>query len=115
MLAEELYDYTSETSTVHQGAFMIEQANIVLLIGDDHVWDDVGYNGHPFVITPVPGEMAAGGLRFDRFYSGHANCSPTRGEFYDGPALLIQSSRKEPLRKWQESVLNSLTGADNGY
>ena len=111
-MAEELYDYTSETSTVHQGAFMIEQANIVLLMGDEHGCDDVRCNGHPSVIIPVPGEMAAGGLRFDRFYSEHANCSPTRGEFYDRQALLIQSSRTEPLRKWQESVLNSLTGAD---
>jgi iduronate 2-sulfatase len=29
VLAEELYDYTSETSTVRKGAFMIEQENIV--------------------------------------------------------------------------------------
>lgn len=35
VLAEELYDYTSETSTVHKGAFMIEQENIVA--NPDHV------------------------------------------------------------------------------
>ena len=29
LLAEELYDYTSETSAVHKGAFMIERENIV--------------------------------------------------------------------------------------
>ena len=23
--------------------------NIVLLMGDDHGWDETGYNGHPFV------------------------------------------------------------------
>jgi len=61
-----------------------ELPNIVLLMGDDHGWDDVGYNGHPFVKTPVLDEMAASGLRFDRFYSGHANCSPTRGSFMTG-------------------------------
>ena len=58
--------------------------NIVLLMGDDHGWDEVGYNGHPFVQTPVLDEMASSGLRFDRFYSGHPTCSPTRGSFLTG-------------------------------
>jgi len=58
--------------------------NIVLLMGDDHGWDETGYNGHPFVKTPVLDEMAATGLRFDRFYSGHPSCSPTRGSFMTG-------------------------------
>jgi arylsulfatase A-like enzyme len=61
-----------------------ELPNIVLLMGDDHGWDEVGYNGHPFVKTPVLDEMAASGLRFDRFYSGHPTCSPTRGSFLTG-------------------------------
>ncbi len=61
-----------------------ELPNIVLLMGDDHGWDEVGYNGHPFVKTPVLDEMAASGLRFDRFYSGHPSCSPTRGSFITG-------------------------------
>lgn len=61
-----------------------ELPNIVLLMGDDHGWDETGYNGHPFVKTPVLDEMAASGLRFDRFYSGHPSCSPTRGSFLTG-------------------------------
>lgn len=58
--------------------------NIVLLMGDDHGWDEVGYNGHPFVKTPVLDDMAESGLRFDRFYSAHPTCSPTRGSFLTG-------------------------------
>ncbi len=61
-----------------------ELPNIVLLMGDDHGWDEVGYNGHPFVKTPILDEMAASGLRFDRFYSGHPTCSPTRGSLLTG-------------------------------
>lgn len=61
-----------------------ELPNIILLMGDDHGWDEVGYNGHPFVKTPVLDEMAASGLRFDRFYSGHPSCSPTRGSSLTG-------------------------------
>ncbi|MFT7034811.1 MAG: arylsulfatase A-like enzyme [Cyclobacteriaceae bacterium] len=58
--------------------------NIVLFMGDDHGWDEVGYNGHPHIKTPVLDEMAAKGLRLDRFYSGHPSCSPTRGSFMTG-------------------------------
>lgn len=58
--------------------------NIILLMGDDHGWDETGYNGHPFVKTPVLDEMAATGLRFDRFYSAHPTCSPTRGSVLTG-------------------------------
>ncbi len=61
-----------------------ELPNFVLFMGDDHGWDEVGYNGHPFVKTPVLDEMAASGMRFDRFYSGHPTCSPTRGSFLTG-------------------------------
>jgi arylsulfatase A-like enzyme len=61
-----------------------ERPNIVLLMGDDHGWDEVAYNGHPHLKTPVLDEMAAQGLRFDRFYSAHPSCSPTRGSIITG-------------------------------
>lgn len=61
-----------------------ERPNIVLLVGDDHGWDEVGYNGHPHVKTPTLDAMAASGLRFDRFYSAHPSCSPTRGSLLTG-------------------------------
>ena len=65
-------------------AHVNELPNIILLMGDDHGWDETGYNGHPFVKTPVLDEMAATGLRFDRFYSAHPTCSPTRGSVLTG-------------------------------
>lgn len=58
--------------------------NIVLLMGDDHGWEETGYNGHPHVRTPVLDEMAATGFRFDRFYAAHPSCSPTRASFLTG-------------------------------
>ncbi len=60
------------------------QPNIVLMMGDDHGWEETGYNGHPHVKTPVLDEMAATGLRFDRFYAAHPSCSPTRASFLTG-------------------------------
>ncbi|MCB0685127.1 MAG: sulfatase-like hydrolase/transferase, partial [Saprospiraceae bacterium] len=61
-----------------------KRPNFVLMMGDDHGWDEVGYHGHPFVKTPVLDEMAQQGLRLDRFYSGHPTCSPTRASFLTG-------------------------------
>lgn len=58
--------------------------NIILLMGDDHGWEETGYNGHPHVKTPVLDEMARTGLRFNRFYAAHPSCSPTRASFLTG-------------------------------
>ena len=58
--------------------------NIILLMGDDHGWDETAYNGHPHLQTPVLDEMAATGLRMDRFYSAAPVCSPTRASVITG-------------------------------
>jgi len=58
--------------------------NIILLMGDDHGWEETGYYDHPHVKTPVLDEMAATGLRLDRFYAAHPSCSPTRGSVLTG-------------------------------
>ncbi len=58
--------------------------NIVLLMGDDHGWEETGYHGHPHVKTPVLDEIAATGFRLDRFHSAHPSCSPTRASFLTG-------------------------------
>ena len=60
------------------------EPNIILLMGDDHGWEETGYNGHPHVKTPVLDEMAATGLRLENFYAGHSSCSPTRASFLTG-------------------------------
>ncbi len=68
----------------HNSSKEQKSPNFVLLMGDDHGWDEVGYNGHPHIQTPVLDEMATEGLRLDGFYSGHPSCSPTRGSFITG-------------------------------
>ena len=62
----------------------LELPNIILLMGDDHGWDEVSYNGHPHVKTPVLDEMVSKGLRLNGFYAAHPSCSPTRGSFITG-------------------------------
>jgi arylsulfatase A-like enzyme len=58
--------------------------NIILCMGDDHGWGDLGHRGHPFVKTPHLDRMAREGLRFDRWYSAAPVCSPTRGSCLTG-------------------------------
>lgn len=58
--------------------------NIILCMADDQGWGDVGYYGKSIAKTPVLDEMAAKGLRFDRFYAAHPVCSPTRGSVMTG-------------------------------
>ncbi|MDA7510084.1 sulfatase-like hydrolase/transferase [bacterium] len=69
------------TSTASQAE---SAPNIILLMGDDHGWEETGYNGHPYLKTPVLDEMAATGLRLDHFYAAHPSCSPTRGSVLTG-------------------------------
>lgn len=58
--------------------------NIILLMGDDHGWEETGYNGHPHLLTPVLDELATTGFRFEHFYAAHPSCSPTRASFLTG-------------------------------
>ncbi len=58
--------------------------NIILMMGDDHGWEETGYHGHPHVKTPVLDAMAASGLRLERFHAAHPSCSPTRASFLTG-------------------------------
>lgn len=58
--------------------------NIVLCMSDDQGWGDVGYRNHPVLKTPVMDELAATGLRFERFYAAAPVCSPTRASVLTG-------------------------------
>ncbi len=62
----------------------VSRPNIVLVMADDQGWGDMAYNGHPVVKTPNFDNLAASGLRFDRFYAAAPVCSPTRGSVLTG-------------------------------
>ncbi len=63
-----------------------EQAppNIILVMADDQGWGQTSYYDHPDLKTPHLDAMASNGLRFDRFYAGASNCSPTRATVLTG-------------------------------
>ncbi len=80
LLAVVISGWRSETLLAADAAL----PNIILCMGDDHGWEETGYNGHPHLKTPVLDEMAATGLRLDHFYAAHPSCSPTRGSVLTG-------------------------------
>ena len=61
-----------------------QKPNIILIMADDLGWGDVGFNGNRQIKTPNLDKMASEGIRFTRFYSASAVCSPTRASVLTG-------------------------------
>src|SRR6187399_1681539 len=89
--------------------------NIVLVMADDQGWGDTGFNGHPELKTPHLDAMAAAGLRMNRFYTAHFNCSPTRASVMTGrhPDRMGTFNPGAPIRAQELTVAKVLQGA--GY
>lgn len=90
------------------------EPNIVLVMADDMGWGQTGYYNHPVLKTPNLDAMASNGLRFDRFYAGAPNCSPTRatvmtGRTNDRTGVL---NHGVPLRPQEKTIAQALAGAD---
>jgi arylsulfatase A-like enzyme len=89
--------------------------NVVLVMADDQGWGDTGYNGHPELQTPNLDAMAAEGLRLNRFYTAHFNCSPTRASVMTGrhPHRMGTFGPGSPIRAQEMTVAKVLQSA--GY
>ncbi len=92
-----------------------KRPNIVLVMADDQGWGDTSYNGHPELKTPNLDSLASSGLRMNRFYTAHFNCSPTRASIMTGrhPARMATFSPGAPIRAQEMTVARVLQGA--GY
>ena len=89
--------------------------NIVLCMADDQGWGDVGFRNHPVLKTPVMDELAATGLRFERFYAAAPVCSPTRGSVLTGrhPNRYGCFSWGRTIRPQEVTIAEAVKGA--GY
>lgn len=92
-----------------------QRPNVVLVMADDQGWGDTGYNGHPELKTPQLDKMAAEGLRLDRFYTAHFNCSPTRASVMTGrhPHRMGTIGPGSPIRAQELTVAKVLQSS--GY
>ena len=93
----------------------VSPPNIILVMTDDQGWCQVGYYDHPMLETPNLDAMAANGLRFDRFYAGAPNCSPTRATVMTGRSNDRTGVQNHgyPLRPQERTLAQALK--DAGY
>ncbi len=89
--------------------------NIILCMTDDQGWGDVSYNGLKEIQTRNLDEMAAGGLRMNRFYAAAPVCSPTRGSVLTGrhPCRYGTFQPGKPIRIEEQTIAQALKAA--GY
>jgi len=89
--------------------------NIILVMTDDQGWGQTGYYNHPVLKTPNLDKMADNGLRFDRFYAGAPNCSPTRATILTGRSNMRAGVNNHgyPLRIQEKTLPQALQKA--GY
>ena len=102
-------------SAVHSANAAEVKPNFVLVMADDQGWGQTGYYDHPVLKTPNLDAMAAGGLRFDRFYAGAPVCSPTRASVLTGRTndRAGTNSHGFPLRRQEVTLAQLLDQA--GY
>jgi arylsulfatase A-like enzyme len=105
----------SSACILHSSFGAERRPNIVLVMADDQGWGDTGYNGHPELKTPNLDAMAASGLRLNRFYTAHFNCSPTRASVMTGrhPHRMGTFGPGSPIRAQELTVARVLQAA--GY
>ena len=61
-----------------------ERPNVILIIGDDISWNDLGCYGHPSIRTPNIDKLAANGIRFTNTFLTASSCSPSRCSIITG-------------------------------
>ncbi len=76
--------------------------NFVVIVADDHGWNDLGCYGHPVVKTPNIDRLASEGVRFTHCFTTAPLCSPGRGAVMtglyphvSGVTLLVQRENAE--------------------
>lgn len=92
-----------------------KKPNIILVMADDQGYGDMGYNDHPFVLTPNLDKMAQNSVNFDQFYSSAPVCSPTRASVMTGRASMRTNvvNHGHYMRPHEHTIAEALK--DAGY
>ncbi|HEX2312388.1 MAG TPA: sulfatase-like hydrolase/transferase [Thermomonospora sp.] len=87
------------------GARRPGRPNVLVILGDDLGWADLGCYGSPNIRTPNLDRLAREGVRFTDAYSAAAVCSPTRFALYTGryPGRL-RGGLEEPIARPDEQI-----------
>src|SRR5262245_50848142 len=68
----------------HASSAQVRQPNIVMIVGDDMGYADIGVHGSKDIPTPHIDALAKGGVRFSDAYVTGPHCSPTRAGLLTG-------------------------------
>ncbi len=74
----------STTALVAADSTESKRPNILLIVGDDMGYSDVGFHGCKDIPTPNLDSLAASGVRFTNGYVTGPYCSPTRAGLLSG-------------------------------
>ena len=69
---------------VHTSSAQVRRPNIVMIVGDDMGYADIGVHGSKDIPTPHIDALAKGGVRFTDAYVTGPHCSPTRAGLLTG-------------------------------
>ena len=58
--------------------------NVVMIISDDHLWSDYGFQGHAHIQTPHLDQLAKESLTFTRGYVPSSLCCPSLASIITG-------------------------------
>lgn len=72
------------SSAVSAAAADSVRPNILFVLSDDHSYPFLGCYGDPNVKTPALDKLAAGGMRFHRFFTAAPQCVPSRATLMTG-------------------------------
>jgi N-sulfoglucosamine sulfohydrolase len=108
------------TTTCILSAAALAQAdpkpNILFLLSDDHSYPFVGCYGNKNVDTPTLDSLAAGGIKFHRFFTGAPQCVPSRATLMTGrsPVAARMTRFTSPLPR-DEITFPEILRKDAGY
>ncbi|MFH1138174.1 MAG: sulfatase-like hydrolase/transferase [Pseudomonadota bacterium] len=83
------------------------QPNIIFILTDDHRWDHLGCQGHPFLQTPHLDRLAAEGVLFENAFVTTSLCSPSRASFLTGRYAAAHGVQNN-LTPWRDENMTFL-------
>jgi N-acetylglucosamine-6-sulfatase len=100
---------------LHAQTFGGKKPNIIFILSDDHRWDHLSYQGHPFIETPNMDRLATEGIHFDNAFVTTSLCSPSRASFLTGNYAHTHGV-KNNITPWNEDNVTFLETLKNvGY
>ena len=96
-------------------SFAATKPNIIYFMADDLGYGELGCYGQQKIKTPNLDQLAADGIRFTQFYSGHAVCAPSRCVFltgkHTGHSFVRENSEGRAAQKTERERIK----AEDGY